>query len=132
MADDREWLFDMLWELSDKALEAELPLVAGKIEEAMDAYLAECHCVEVEAVFASARRKPVIAALPSPAQFEPSAIPAPDPVARNMQSGRDLAAARRNAQPVHRAPPWAKAGWGDFTVSQKTVRQRARARVVSG
>ena len=40
--DLRDWVFDALWELSDRCIEAELPAVADKLEEAMDVYLSEC------------------------------------------------------------------------------------------
>ncbi len=162
MTDDREWLFDVLWELSDKALEEGLPLLSGKLEEAMDTYLAECHCVEVEAVFQSARRKPVPAALPAPdrpARIENHSVEmalgvdmargvdvargveiargvdlalAPHIPPAEAPNGRDLAAMRRRAQPARQAPPWTRSGWGSFTVSQKALRQRARDRAVAG
>jgi len=41
MQENNEWLFDVMWDLSDKALAAGLPDVAGKLEEAMDTYLFE-------------------------------------------------------------------------------------------
>lgn len=41
MPETNEWLFDVLWELSDRSHEAGLPNLARKLEEAMDTYLAE-------------------------------------------------------------------------------------------
>ncbi|MEE9387678.1 MAG: hypothetical protein V3U96_03645 [Paracoccaceae bacterium] len=41
MAPKHEWLFDALWELSDEALAAGMPVLAGKLEAAMDTYLNE-------------------------------------------------------------------------------------------
>ena len=41
MPKSTEWLFDTIWKLSDFSLEAGLPELSGKLEEAMDVYLAE-------------------------------------------------------------------------------------------
>ena len=41
MPNTNEWLFDAIWDLSDRAQEAKLPELANKLEEAMDIYLAE-------------------------------------------------------------------------------------------
>ncbi len=41
MSQENGWLFDAMWELSDIALESGMPTLADKLEEAMDAYLAE-------------------------------------------------------------------------------------------
>ena len=40
MPQANDWLFDILWDLSDKAHDAELPALAEKLEEAMDICLA--------------------------------------------------------------------------------------------
>ena len=41
MPNENEWLFDIIWELSDKAYDAGLPRLAQKLESAMDVYLVE-------------------------------------------------------------------------------------------
>lgn len=41
MPKQNEWIFDAIWELSDRSYDAGLPDLAGKLEEAMDTYLAE-------------------------------------------------------------------------------------------
>lgn len=41
MQDVNDWLFEIIWDLSDKAQEARMPVLAEKLEEAMDTYLAE-------------------------------------------------------------------------------------------
>ena len=41
MSNMNEWLFDAIWDLSDRSLTAGYGEVASKLEEAMDAYLAE-------------------------------------------------------------------------------------------
>lgn len=41
MPDNNDWMFDVIWDLSDRANEAGLPKLAGKLEEAMDTFLAE-------------------------------------------------------------------------------------------
>ena len=41
MPKSTEWLFDTIWKLSDFSLDAGLPELSGKLEEAMDVYLAE-------------------------------------------------------------------------------------------
>ena len=43
MPQANDWLFDTLWDLSDRAHEADLPAVAQKLEEAMDTLLVERH-----------------------------------------------------------------------------------------
>ena len=58
MPDTNEWLFDIIWELSDKSYEAGLPDLAAKLEEAMDTYLFEYQLASSKvAVFKSSRTK---------------------------------------------------------------------------
>ena len=56
MPEMRDWLFDAIWELSDKSVEMGLPGVAEKLEEAMDVYLIE-RPNSGEPVFQSRRRR---------------------------------------------------------------------------
>jgi len=41
MSEANDWLFEIIWDLSDRAQDARMPVLAEKLEEAMDAYLAE-------------------------------------------------------------------------------------------
>ncbi len=50
MSKNTDWIFDALWELSDRALDAKMPALADKIEEAMDTYLVEKSTVTVLAI----------------------------------------------------------------------------------
>lgn len=68
MSNENEWLFDAIWELSDHAEQVGLPMLAAKLEDAMDAFLAEhrpalpapvAPVIPVAApVFQSARQQP--------------------------------------------------------------------------
>jgi len=70
MQEKNEWLFDVMWDLSDKALAAGLPGVADKLEEAMDTYLSENDQGEQTAsVFARSRSRSVSVARLEPAQI---------------------------------------------------------------
>ncbi len=55
MSQKNEWLFDAMWELSDKALEAGMPVLADKLEEAMDTFLSE-HGGETDPVVQSPQK----------------------------------------------------------------------------
>ncbi|PHQ98178.1 MAG: hypothetical protein COB40_01490 [Marinosulfonomonas sp.] len=59
MPDNHDWMFDVLWDLSDRAQEAGLPSLAGKLEEAMDTYLTERLAGENGVVAFTSRRKEV-------------------------------------------------------------------------
>jgi len=41
MPDNGDWLFEAIWELSDKADGADFPKTSGKLEDAMDTLLEE-------------------------------------------------------------------------------------------
>ncbi len=56
MPEARDWLFDAIWELSDKSVEMGFPLVARELEQAMDTCLIESAAMD-KPVFQSRRRK---------------------------------------------------------------------------
>jgi hypothetical protein len=59
LPNENEWLFDAIWELSDHAEQAGLPMLAAKLEDAMDAFLAEHRpALPAPVVFQSARQRP--------------------------------------------------------------------------
>jgi len=58
-SNDKEWIFDLIWELSDKAHDAGLMAVSTKLEEAMDTYLGETRADHVSPAEFEQRRQSI-------------------------------------------------------------------------
>jgi len=113
---EQDWIFDAIWELSDKSLELGLPDVASRLEEAMDAllYAQAAPAGETWLQFRSRRKAPR-------ARRFKAALSA---VELHRRNARDIWQKMAPQKPVRSGP------WRAPQLVHKRVRARARVRLL--